>query len=262
MKIFDKKQSNNKETLTVYWSPASYNPTQESWAFLYRDPEPLLNLIKKQHYNKVGRMFSCPATKDALKNVFVLLSALDDTHTLPIDYLKSSTAIKVNDGSQIEIIQTGGKISLMRFRDSSLTNYSNLSYNMKWVFFSEEPVLAKFTAPYFPTTTPADGAIFSTGKFDIGQWPRVYNLDYHIPFTTEKFQFNVNDHMFYLHVETNKKIQFKRFDMSLKLHNMCNESAESPTRYGVFKPLSERYQMAKEAKIKEQVLSEIKKNLV
>jgi hypothetical protein len=250
----------NNNELTVYWAPASYFIDEESWGTLYRDPLPLFSSMRKYKTNVINSMFSCPAMKDSFNNVFAITSAIDDTHILPSEYLIETNDLESN--KEPEVINTGGKVGLLKVRKTSLNNYSNLIYNMKWMFFSEEPVLAKFTAPYFPPTTPAKGAILASGKFDIGQWPRMISLDYHIPLDVKTFEFKENDHIFYVHIETDRPINLKRITMSKPLYSLFSESAASSSRYGIFKPLSERYRMAKEAKIKEQVLREIKKNLI
>jgi len=249
---------NNKDedNLIIYWCPASYVSDYEIWASLYRDPVPVLNLLRPQKTSNIG-FFSCPATKDYFNNVFTVLSNLDDTHELPVDLLKT---IHKEEGSQDLI--TNGKITLTKVRATTLDGYSNLLYNMKWFFFSEQPVLMKFTSPYFPNVSPAKGSLLSTGQFDIGQWPRLLTLDYHIPLDVNFFEIKEGDPLFYLHIETDKKIEFKRIVMSTKLLGFTKESSESPGRYGKFKLLKERYKMAQQANIREQVLSEIKKNLI
>jgi hypothetical protein len=249
----------NTDTLTIYWAPASYISDNESWATLYREPVPILSSLRPFKSNAKNNLFACPAIKDGLQNVFSLNSAINDAHTLPKDYLQSTNDLELNEG---ELIKTDGNIFLTKPRKSSLKGYSNLVYNMKWVFFAEESVIAKFSAPYFPSFTPAKGSILSSGKFDIGRWPRFFNLDYHIPLETETFIIKENDPFFYIEIETFKTIIFKQCNMSQRLIHLCLESSFSPNRYGKFKSLKERYEMATKANIKQQVITEMKKNLI
>ena len=249
----------NKNTLVVYWTPASYISDVESWATLYREPVSIFSSLRSLKSDAKTNLFICPAMKDGLKNVFSLNSALNDTHDLPKEYLQSTNTLEITTP---ESIITGGKVSLLRARKSSLNGYSNLVYNMKWLFFSEEPVIAKITAPYVLSTRPAEGVIFASGQFDIGQWPRAISLDYHIPLETEKFIVKEDDPLFYIEIETNKNIIFKRSNMSSRLNHLCAESSLSPSRYGMFKSLKERYEMATKANVRQQVITEMKKNLI
>jgi hypothetical protein len=147
-------------------------------------------------------------------------------------------------------------------RKSSYKNYSNLIYEMRWLFFSEESVNVKFTAPYFPATSPTPGAFLSPGRYDIGQWYRQFMLDYHIPLNDSTFKIKENDDLFYMHVETDKKVVFKKYALSLRLQALNIESSMASKRYGAFKSLNERYLMAKKTNYLESIRTEIKKNLL
>jgi hypothetical protein len=256
-------KNNTDDNITVYWAPSNFLLEEESWMIPYRDPEPLRDLITPKKNNKNienNNMSSCPAIKDVLKNVYVIKSNLTDAHTLPIEYLNDVSYISPTISG--EIIPTDGIITLRRNRKSSVEGYSILSYNLSWTFFADKPVTAKFTAPYFPSASPALGSLLPPGRFDIGQWYRPYNLEYLLPLNTKIFKVEENDPLFYIHLETDKKINFKRYVMTKKLTNLSKEFSFSPQIYGAFKSLSERYRIAKQANIKEYILTEIKKNLI
>ncbi len=245
-------------TLTIYWCPASYLPDYENWASLYRDPISVLNVLRStKNVNNNGSFFACPATSELFENVFTVLSNLTDTHVFPVDLLK-----QIHKEKNEQVLPTNGKIQLSKIRDTSLEGYVNILYNMKWFFFSEEPVSMTFTPPYYPVSSPAKGNLLSSGTFDIGQWPRLLTLDYHIPLDVEIFEIKENDPLFYLHIKTDKKVKFQRIFMTPKLMTFASESAQSPSRYGFFKSLQQRYKMAQQASIQKQVLSEIKQNLI
>jgi hypothetical protein len=250
----------DKDTLTIYWSSLNYNPNQKSWSMLYREPESLSSLLRRQKTVYTLGMFACPASNDFLKNIFVFKSNIDDEHIIPVDYL--STINSLEPYEEKDFIETNGKISMFKTHPASIEGYTNLTYNMSWALFADEPVVCRFTAPYMPHTTPGEGVILSSGKFDIGQWYRSFFLDYHIPLTTNVLKFKENDPLFYLEVETDKKIEFKRYFISPKLHTLSEESVNAPFVYGRWKSLKQRYEMASKTKYREQVLSEIKKNVV
>jgi hypothetical protein len=165
---------------------------------LYQEPVSLisdLNKIRKNSLNKdinSTKIFSCPAFVDTLKNVFVLKSNMELRFKLNDNIMQDSFPEypwSFNDA---------GPLLLKAIRESSFDDYINIELNMGWLFFAEEPLVAKFTAPYFPAHEPTKGAMMSVGKFDIGSWYRDYNLDYHIPKTAEELLFIKNQPMFYL----------------------------------------------------------------
>ena len=245
------------ETITVYWSPVVNS--QDSQNMLYRDPTPVLqDLLNIRNKEKDGSLFACPATSAIFNNLFVVKSNLEDTFTFPNNFLESLP----DKDSRIPLHQIDSRVGLHMNRATSLNGYKNLEYNMGWVFFAEEPLLARFTAPYLPTHSPTPGAILASGEFDIGQWIRPWHLDYFIPNQAGGMKFNVDDPLFYIELKTDKRIIFKRFNRTPKIDAIMVESVQSPSRYGFRKTLSQRYEMAKKSKIRELILSEIRNNLV
>ena len=246
----------SRKPIIVYWAPAAFNAGLDSWDMLYQEPTFVFSeKIKMNTHN--GIMPLCPATKNALKNVVSLNSAIDDSFDLPTEFL--------NDVAYMDNavpIPTESKIDLLKERKSSLDGYVNFSYNLKWLFFASEPLEARFTAPYFPNKSPVDGAILSIGQYDIGKWFRPFNLDYHVPLGSKHFSILENDPLAYIEFMTDRKIIFKRFLLSPILRGISTESVDSGLRYGKNKGLAHKYQMAEKSKIRQIVLSEISKNLI
>lgn len=251
------------DTITVYWSPATYLLDQkESWSQLYAEPQSLFKQLRDKQHKDSGfnNLFACPATKPILEKTFVVSVNHGSTVELPTDYLQT---IAYTD-SKDEIINVTGNRPLIvkKARASSLTGYSNLVYNMQWLFFADEPLIMRQTPPYMPPHSVGEGVILASGEYDIGQWFRALNLDYHVPFTTSTLTFASGDPLMYLEFKTSKKIIFKRFNVNQPLFALAVESASSATRYSPFKSLNERYAIAKRSLLREQVLFEIKKSLI
>jgi hypothetical protein len=246
-----------KDKITIYWSPAKFNADTDSWALLYPEPESVLQKAYQLNKHK-GIMPHCPAVKDTLKNVYSFSSALTDSFDLPTGIMES---IAYTDTIE-EPIETDSKLSFYKMRKSSMDGYININYNMGWLFFASEPVEAKMTAPYFPAISPVKGAMFSAGQFNIGKWFRSVSMDYHIPVTSNKFEIEAGDPLFFIDFITDKKIEFRRFNLSPRLHNLANEMGSSTTRYEKRQSLWKRYQMAHNAKIPQMILTEIKRNLL
>jgi hypothetical protein len=254
----------DSDTITIYWSPFAYDDTAaKTWAHLYQDPICLTDDLRKNKSKISGarNLFSCPAVTSITDNTFVFKNSHEAIIDLPMDDL-----IKVADTNEHnnEWINTSNKLALgiAKTRPSSLNEHVNLIYNMQWSFFADEPVIARQIAPYMPPHSPGKGVLLASGEYDIGTWFRPINLDYHVPFYTKTLSFKEDDPLFYLEVQTEKQINFKRFILSKRLTAMATEFSESPNTYGAFKSLLDRYKMAKKASVPEQVLAEIKNNLV
>jgi hypothetical protein len=258
-----------KEPLIVYWAPATYESDQESWSFLYTEPTSLFSEVTQMRATNVGadNIYACPAFKASTNNVFVIKNVVENVVSFPEGFLKDANdTIASNSNFSTNLIPFGknleSRVFLNVLRKPSVKDHANVLYNMSWLFIAEDSVVAKITPPYYPQTSPANGAMLSIGEFDIGQWFRPFVLDYHIPMSTDKMTFLEGDDLCYIHFNTDRPIIFKRFMHTATIAKLQQECSEAGRRYGTFKPLTQRYAMAKKAKIKEQFISEIKKHLV
>jgi hypothetical protein len=255
--MFNKTRRN---LTVVYWAPTSYVLEQEdSWAMLFSEPKKVLNVLRSDRNQtlKENNFFQCPAVKESFENIFAVYCEVDDEATLP-EGIESQT-----DPLPVELLKKiDSKIPFVSMRHSSLNQYFSISYNMDWIFVSDKPLNATFTAPYFPNVSPAPGTFLASGSFDIGQWFRPFFLDYHFPFGTKKLSFKKGDPLFFLNLHTEDEIVFKRFSMTPRIRAILRECVSSPSRYGKFIPLKQKYEMSKKSELNKQILSEIKKNLI
>lgn len=245
----------SKKPLTIYWSPAPLVNEQMSWHLLYRNP---VSVLKKIIDEQGGEMKTCPSVKLLLKNTFTFTSAIDDSFEFDLDTAKE---MSTQDLYGQEIPRTNSKVPLYQNRPSSLTGYTNATYYLSWIFFSEEPIEAYFTAPYFPPKAPMTGALFSPGTFNIGKWFRPIPLDYHLPLTDNKFNIEKDDELMYVRFNTDRKIILKRFEMTKNLWNLADECIFAHERYGKGQPIEEKYEMALSSSMPQRILKEIKSSL-
>lgn len=231
-------------------------PSTESMAMLYRKPE---NVYTNLHREKIpgSLMSQCPAARNTLDNVFVFRSAIDDEFEIPDYYFENEP-----DPAKSPRMNVKSIAGMYHERPSSFPDQIDVIYNLSWLFFSSEPVVARFTAPYFPAVSPMEGARMSPGEFNIGKWYRSWNLDYHIPKTTRKFSVKEDDPLFFLEIMTDKKVVFKRYMFNENLLALTKETSNSPNIYGRNKTLDYRYQHSEQSMMPEMVLSEIRKNVV
>ena len=253
----------DKDYITVYWSPGAYIPEVESWSMLYQEPAHVLS-----SYNKIKNkessiaLLRCPAHTGLMKNVFKVDNLLENHTIIPNEVHKEQELKNQDNYGPPSIYNNLGKLQVKVERATSYTGYTNLILNMSWLFFADEPVVIRVTAPYFPAVSPGEGVILAAGEYDIGSWYRKINLDYHVPYTTTSLDFKVDQSLFYLEFKTTKKIVFKRYILTQELDNISKEVSTSPLTHGLFKPLSERYSLFKKAALKEQILKHIKDNLI
>jgi len=251
-----------KETIDIYWSQASFVDEDEpSWYSLYQDPVSIHKQVVSESEID-GDMKTCPAAKNLHQKVYSFNSALEENVKFDDGLHKYYVPKEEYPTGQELNIEEQDKILLSLTRGSDLKNYVNLRYNLSWIFFAEESTKARVTSPWFPPTSPYPGSMLTSAELDIGKWFRPFNLEYLMPKSSEYFNINKGDPLFYLELLTDKKINFKRFTMTKKIKNLAIEFVNSPKRYGERQKLEERYDTAEKASLPKIVLSEIKKNLV
>lgn len=253
----------NNDTITVYWSTPNFLPKNESWSMLYQEPVPLLSELRDErspHLANRSSVFLCPAMTDLFTNLFVVRQSMENSVSFTKkDLSEIEEQTRLGDGIPLS---TDSKLNMWGIRTSSFNDHVNLQVNQGWIFYSETPLTAEFTAPYYPPTSPSEGARLSPGKFDVGQWFRPFQLDYHIPINTQILEFKENDPLFYVKFLTTKKVILKRFIFSAELENLQSEHVKAPLIHGAYWPLKKRYELAKKVKMKEQILHYITKNCV
>ena len=244
--------------LIVYWAPSKFTSFEEQWNMLYSEPTPVADSLVN-NVTQGTQMVRCPATRAVLKNIFSLNSNIEENVDLTAVDLKLIAEDNTNDQYRLDL---NSSVAIFKERASSFDGYVNITYNLGWLFFSEEPLTVKICSPYFPTTTPVSGSIMSVGEFDIGRWFRPFNIDYHIPTESESFKIKLGDPLAFLEFKTDKKIIFKRFKPTPEILALSREFSDSSANYGIKKTLKQRYEMAKRSGVMSLVSSEIKKNLV
>jgi hypothetical protein len=246
------------DVIKIYWAPSAFNDSEEQWNMIYSEPVPVADAFYS-NLNEDAQIVRCPVTRDSMKNLYSLNSLIDDEFNLTPELMN---AVYEDNSDGQYFIPFDSKISVRRPGKTSYKNYVNFSYNMSWFFFCDEPIVMKIMPPIFPVTTPVPNSILAFGEFDIGQWVRTLNLDYHVPIDAKKFSIKKNQPLAFLEFKTDKKIEFVRFKNTQLLLSLQKEFVESPSRWGRNMSLAKRYSMAKSSKILDLVSSEIKKNIV
>lgn len=247
----------NKEPITVYWSPAQFLLDQESWNFVYQEPRS----VSKDFYDNLHKNTDssrCPAARFFYHNIFSINSTIEDKFTFPPGLLED---MYYSDDIHVRL-PVNSNVAIEKTRQNEMRGHVNLSYNLAWFFFSEEEGLTmRFSAPYFPASSPMKGAKLASGAFDIGSWLRPVNLEYYVPIDVDEFVLEEDQPMAFVEFETDRPVILKRFNMDNRLANIVSEIVESD-RYGFLRNLKDRYKLFKKTRMREIILAEIKKNLI
>jgi hypothetical protein len=250
--------SNNP--LIIYWSPADFAIEETNWNLFYSNPEPVSNIlrVKKNKDTKMNLISTCPAVKDRMSNLFVFRSNHEDTFEISSEEMEKAE----NTTGENIFIPSLSMVGIKKSRTSPLEGFYSIEYNMSWIFFAEEPVTIKITAPYYPAESPVPGGLFAPGEYDISKWYRPIPFEYLIPKESKEFSIKFDQQLFYVEVITDRKVEFKRYKMTSKLKRLYTEAMKAPNYHGKWKDLASRYLIAERSGFPKIVMSEIRQNLI
>ena len=249
-----------KETTTIYWSSSLRNPSSPDTWFL-KEPEPVknyfVNNIPENKDDADMGFFGCPASGAYLKNLFTFKANKSDKCVWPAGYLKSIAHRGVG-----ELDNYGNNVTIRQSRKPAINGYIDLIYDVNYVMFADKPLTIRMSTPNYPPSSPSKNAMFISGEFDIGRWYRPAVLNWFVPVDNTEFTINEGDDLFYFQALTDNKIVFQKFMMTGEIREMAQSFLRSIKRDGPGLSLEERCEIAEGRNSQNQILEEIRKNII
>lgn len=239
--------------MKVYWAPVNYNlygPPKDNNIFYY-DPKSLLSILNESRNKEtdISNFFRCPTVTGLTKNIFVLENPLD----VNVNFDRKSNKVKPSSGLQLNFVN---------HHEPSVDQNLLLTYELKWIFFTEEPSLnMTLTSPYFSYSPHTQFASIVPGTIDIGQWFRNINLEFNIWNNKDELQIKAGEHISYVHFDTDKTVELVRFNLNTQLKTYIDSVAKMSS-YEPRVPLLARYERFKRTRMKDLIMKEIKANIV
>lgn len=236
------------DKVIVYWAPVFFEKERD-WNMFYYDLESLYDYHRKDigKDSKTNNFFYCPAFKNLAKNTFLIKNPIHS------HFIFEDGVAKVKSKNYIEIdIQ----------HDPSLKDNQLICYGLQYILFSESPVIAKLTSPFFNQSKYMKYGSLVPGQLRIDKWFRILNLEINLWSDSTELEIEKEEVMAYISFECGEEeIELKRFAMNDQLHKYAS-SCGSSTQWETFVPLAERYKRFLATRTNKLILSEIKKNLV
>lgn len=231
----------------VYWAPYSTPDNQARVMSMDSSIKPLYNEMRKQRVKDDDSFFpytSCPAFIDMYKNTYYANFLKDVEIFIDQNQMRSSSP---------------GWFNVM---NPSFQNRVTIELDMKWIFFSEEPLHIEALPPIFHKTDTSQHGMLVSGRFDIGSWFRPINLTYILWENQQYFSVKKFDPAIYFRFITEDKIKLKQFEVTKKITEIADACIGHPFDYKRWIPLQERYNVFKQNKLKDLLIKEIKSNII
>jgi len=240
----------DKEPLVVYWAPAIAS-SDGKWDLLYPEPTNLyLDLMSEKNPNRgLTSYLLCPVASKKFKNTFVITQPHDSSYFY--DFTDSDNPI-VSPTSKMSI---GCEVK----RPATIKSGPTLEFYLRYIFFSEESLNARFTPPMFHPAKHTNYGTAVPGTMDVGSWFRPYPLEMQLWGQSGEIKFEEDEPLFYVEFDTDREIVLKRFNFTEDLHNYAKHCV---TFYSQEYSLLKRYNQFKRTKMNELILKEIKNNVL
>jgi hypothetical protein len=240
-----------KKPITIYWSPGvSY------WNMLYPEPKTVMkNLINNRNQDRSKENFlTCPAFVNKNNKVYSFLFPMTCGYEWDYSDFDNRFFKPINQNDPV--------VGYKELRPPTVYNSPQISFDLFYLFFCEEPLEATFTPPYFCKPNYTKHASIAPGTMDIGQWFRPYPVE--ITFWEEKGSviFENNEPLFYVEFLTDRPIILKRFMPNEKILEYSSACANSSSEIESKVPLIDRYKRFNESKMNKLIFKEIKENLI
>ena len=236
--------------MDVFWSTVYPMEVYSDYNMLYREPRPLLqDLLPERGSDNPHDFFACPAFHKHAANTFVVRSALDanvaisDDGFAPLDERSQLTA------------------QMFSFMHPTRKGYRTILFDHRMLFFSAEPLTLATYPAYLHRTQVQGKLVYVPAAYDVSRWLRPLQGTYEVPQSETAVRIREDDPLYYVKLETTKKVRLRRFQMTPELQAVTHGCVH----YKLFRPRSplERvYDAFTQANLQKRVLRLIKDNLL
>ena len=245
-----------KDTITIYWCPWTLPDKQYDMMLFDLVPVSLMGdlqkrraknpIIPKSNFLQPGDYQSCSALHTLSSNMFIIKTQID-------------AEIFLNDDGSI--IPNNSNSIFFTERISSLEDAFSVDFDLNYIFFSEESVDMAISPAYMHNTTHNEYGFVAPAKFNISSWIRPTPTIFQLWKDVRTLKFKKNEPVSYITFDTEKKIQFVKFELTPELFNMI-KACGTYKFINPYQKMVQLYDIFNKNGLRSRVLKEIKKNLI
>lgn len=244
----------DRKIYQVYWAPYFENDGTD-WSQLYQGQLTSLyqHLQHQQNHQapKNQSMFYCPVFSDLARRTFLLTNGLE-------------SGFEFDHQGQLRVT-TRANISCTVPRMPSMQHCAHLTYNMRWIFFSADPVALTLLPPYFhPAAHCNQGNIVPGHIQDISSYFRVMNMEFVLRPHQSSLHLAPDEALAYVQFdppEPGGRIELERFEITDRLRSYA-KSCHTSTEWEPWVPFLDRLRRFRASGVRQQILREIRANVI
>lgn len=234
--------------MKIYWAASNVIQGNLVSRALYYPPEPVEAFCGYTTQYKHNNFKLCPAYLDHMNNLFSL--------RFPVSYTLDIMSDRVGTRSYDQ--EFFNNFVFIRDLPQRL-----ISFNVRYVFFAEQPCTISLQQPYMEDNDLANKTVSMPGTFDIGQWFRTTDYAVQVKQGVDNLNIERGDVYNYIRVNTDDPVEFVRFDYTDELDRIQRDILQSKMILGNKSPkLSHYYKLFKQSMYRNRILTLIQQNIL
>lgn len=192
----------------------------------------------------------CPAHHESRLNLFKI--NFPETFSVQLD--ENGSIIQTDDKEMPLIVQTlGNKPHQKRF---------TIQLKCPMMFYSEDKnIELELFPPYLHKTVAQEYGHVTVGRYNIHFWPRIITMEMLLWPGVTYFKCHENDPAMYIKFHSKFPVELRQFQPTPLISRIANACSRA-SMFSPFKSLDERYKQFKKLKMEDQLLADIKANLL
>ena len=244
--------------IVVYWANRLFNYEALDPDYAVKDLHERVSKISESNNDDTKSVIRCPVVSLYLKNTFCVKS--------PIDY-----SIRWSD--QDEQITTAHGTQEFFDQNIYVRDYKagivSFKFGSCFFFTEEDSLIAEYKSACYANNSFVNNSTFIQGEVDIGRYFRSTDYTCFLNKSEELLNVQRGDGLYYVRFLTDKKIKFKKFNITPDIKNLISPIMESVPRtrhrirdINVWDKIEQYYDMFKTSHIKKQLIKNIKANIL
>jgi hypothetical protein len=237
-----------KQKTKIYYSPYCFPDQINEMNLVLNEPVPFFKTLPNlaNNVDQSNNYYACRAAQVSQKNMYVINHHRTSTAELSGSIYKP--ALKSDD-------------VLWSARGATYDNSYSVDYNLSWIFFSEDDVNLRLTAPYMHQNTAVLSGSLASGSFYINKWFRPINISYQLWQGVNSITITENEPAAYIEFDIDNDIELIPFTLTKEIFDVA-VGCLNTKKHLSNQPLQNLYDRFTRKKVSDKLMPLIKQQIV
>lgn len=244
--------------IVVYWNNRLFNYEAIEPDYAIKDLHNRVMKIGDPDIHNTKSVLRCPVASLYMKNTFSVKSPIDYS----VRWDKENSLVTTEHGDQDLFDQ------VIFVRDYK-TGVISFNFGSNFFFTEEDSLIAEYKSASYASNSLVNNSSFIQGEVDIGRYFRSTDYCCFLNRPEESLEVKRGDSLHYVRFLTDKKIKFKKFNMTSDIKSIIQPITQAVPRtsnrlhnISVWGKMEQYYDLFKTSQIKKQLIKHIKANIL